>query len=347
MACKDTGLKAACAAAFVLVTATAYAHDVGELHVPSGASPALQSFLTHVRKEAIMQDTEVVTCTLSGGTKTKCVKFILKQEPSYEPGPWCPNNISDGPEAGGFWIDKGKVYDVDGSFVKNLAEFYNDPKWKMYDPKTGDVLVSRSFDACFGIARLDVWKQYYFHCAQCTPDQTLLSPLNTFFIPLNPVKAEKPTPLTNHPGAGVALNGVRFEGPAPLDAILRAYSIAPFDDCGGHVNPFGGYHYHFVTGCIENVGQADGHAPQVGISIDGYGIYKRLDMNGNEPADLDQCRGHQTKTLGYHYHAAALGENSIIGCHRGELGCVASPGTQVCDATKQSRPPPPVGNTRQ
>lgn len=34
-------------------------------------------------------------------------------------------------------------------------------------------------------------------------------------------------------GADVALDGVKLEGPAPVYAILGAYTIAPFDDCGG------------------------------------------------------------------------------------------------------------------
>ncbi|MEM8743662.1 MAG: hypothetical protein AAGF14_03395, partial [Pseudomonadota bacterium] len=131
----------------------ALGHDDGHLEIPAGASPAMQAFLAHVRGEAIMQKAEVVDCTLSGGAKTKCVKLVLKQSPDYEPGPWCPNNITDGPEAAGIWFKDGKVYDADGAFVKNLSKFYDDPKWKMYDPETGKVLVTGSFDACFGAAR--------------------------------------------------------------------------------------------------------------------------------------------------------------------------------------------------
>jgi len=323
---------------FGLLSGPLAAHEVKTLVIPDEASPALQAFLAHIRPEAIMQDSEVVDCTLSGGTKTKCVKLVLKQAPRDEPGPWCPDSIHSGPDAGGIWAKDGKVFDVDGEFIKNLAEFYDDPKWQMYDPVTGDVLVTRSFDACFGVARLDIWKEYYYYCAQCTTDQTVLSPIRTFFIPLQPVKADKPIPVSNQPGTGIALNGVRFEGAAPLTAILNAYNIAPFDDCGGHVNPYAGYHYHFVTECLETVGETDGHADQVGISIDGHGIYKLLNPAGREPEGLDECRGHTSQALGYHYHAAALGVDGIIGCSKAELGCVSSPGTQVCDASKPPKP---------
>ena len=328
------------AGVLALFAGPAAGHDEGGMHIPADTSPALKAFLAHVRAEALMQDPEVVECTLSGGAKTRCVKLVLKQAPAYEPGPWCPNKVTDGPEAAGIWFKDGKVYDADGAFVKNLATFYNDPKWQMFDPDTGDVLVTKSFDACFGAARPDVWKEYYYYCAQCEIDQTVFSPIQTYFIPLNPVKAESPQKLVGQPGAGLAMNGVRFEGPAPLSDILHAYNIAPFDDCGGHVNPFAGYHYHFVTGCVEAIGNPEGHAPQVGITIDGYGLFRQLDASGNEPGDLDACRGHHSDALGYHYHAAPLGVNSVIGCVTGQQGCVASPGTQSCDATKK-RPPPP------
>jgi len=322
------------------------AHDVTQLTVPGGASAALESFLAHVRPEAIMQDTEVTECTLSGGTKTECVKLVLKQAPRETPGPWCPDTIEDGPENSGIWFRDGVVHDADGAFVKNLAEFYGDPKWKMYDPATGEVLVSRSFDACFGVARPDVWKEYYFYCAQCTPEQTVFSPIRTLFLPLQPVPVSEPIVLTDHPGAGVSLDGVRFEGPAPINAILHAYNIAPFDDCGGHVNPYFGYHYHFATDCQDTVEQANGHAGLVGMAMDGHGIYGHLNTQGREPDDLDACRGHATDGLGYHYHANPLGVNRVIGCFKAELGCALSPESQTCDARLPLEPievplPPP------
>jgi hypothetical protein len=34
---------------------------------------------------------------------------------------------------------------------------------------------------------------------------------------------------------------------APVDAILSNYTIAAFDDCGGHINPFEGYHHHAAS----------------------------------------------------------------------------------------------------
>ena len=42
-------------------------------------------------------------------------------------------------------------------------------------------------------------------------------------------------------------------------------------------------------------------------------------LDGGEPTDLDQCRGHSDEVRGYHYHAASPGENMFIGCFHGEI----------------------------
>jgi YHYH protein len=300
-------------------------------------SEALETFLHAVDPKAVLQPAKVVDCTLSGGTKTKCAKIILQPKPKRT-GPWCPDFVSDGPEAGGFWIKDGKVFDVDGAFVKNLAEFYKNPKWKLYDPKTGKIKVTHSFEACFAAARPNVPLDYYDYCAQCEVDQVVTTTAVTYFIPIEPVVAAETSPLHEQPGAGVALNGVKLNGPAPYDDIVKARNIAPFDHCGGHANPYHGYHYHFVTDCAPIATEIEGHAPLIGISLDGYGIFRRLDGLGNEPKGLDKCGGHTVEGIGYHYHASPVGTNSIIGCFKAEIGCASPPGTATCDATKAHQP---------
>ncbi len=310
-------------------------------HSPQEASPALRTFLEALDPKAVLQPGEVVDCTLFGGSEAKCLKIVLQAEAAREPGPWCPRGIADGPEAGGFWVKDGKSYDVDGRFIEELATFYDDPTWQLFDPKTGRIKVTEDFAGCFAAARPDVPKAYYNYCVQCRPDQVVAAPSATFFIPLTPHAAKEPSPLLDMPGAGVALDGVRLNGPAPYRDIVKAYNVAPFDDCGGHVNPYHGYHYHFATDCLHKVAPEEGHAALIGIAIDGHGIFQRLSPLGAEPEGLDQCRGHVSEALGYHYHAAPKGVNSIIGCLVGELGCVAPPGTGACDATARQPFAPP------
>ncbi|WP_299409827.1 YHYH protein [uncultured Roseobacter sp.] len=86
----------------------------------------------------------------------------------------------------------------------------------------------------------------------------------------------------------VALNGVRIDGPAPADAILAAHTIAPFDDCGGHINLGVGYYYHAVNSRSKEVSAAVAdHAPIIGIAMDGHILHGQLDADGVESSDLD------------------------------------------------------------
>ena len=338
-----------CAAFIAAIAPYAFADD-GPTARPE-LSSALRGFLSHVSPNAVLDPGAIVECTLSGGAKTNCVRFVLQPDPAKEPGPWCPNTISDGAEAGGFWIKDGQVHDVDGPFIKNLSKLYDDPNWQLYDPETGRVKATTTFQGCFAAARPDVPREYYNYCAECTPDQAIAAPNYTFFIPVRPVLQDEPEPIRDIPGAGVALDGVRLNGPAPYQDIVRAYNVAPFDDCGGHVNPYHGYHYHFVTDCLHREQVAVGHAPMIGLSMDGFGIFRWLDALGNEPDGLDACGGHSDDLIGYHYHAAPQGTNAIIGCLKAQLGCVLEGGAQTCDATQPiSRPPPanllPSGSVR-
>ena len=116
---------------------------------------------------------------------------------------------------------------------------------------------------------------------------------------------------------GIAFNGVRFDAPAPVNVILAAYTLAPFDDAGGHINLAAGYHYHAANGKSKEIAQTDGHAPMIGYAIDGHGLYARLDTKGSESTDLDECRGHTDAVRGHHYHVDKAGANNFINCIKG------------------------------
>ena len=263
-----------------------------------------------------------VDCTLSDGTVTKCYQIVSKSTPTdHEMGPWCPDNISDGADKGGIWLENGEVYDVDGAFIENMATFYNDATWKMYDAN-GDIYTTETEDDCANAANPNVGAEYENFCVECLPSYvTDLS--QTYLIPVTPVKLTTAVSFGGGPGSngpsvrGIAFNGVRFDAPAPTDAILGAYTLAPFDDAGGHINLNAGYHYHAATGVSTQITQDDDHAAMIGYAIDGHGLYAQLDANGNEPTDLDDCRGHSDDTRGYHYHVAAPGSNSFIDCLQG------------------------------
>ncbi|MFB9054161.1 YHYH protein [Formosa undariae] len=285
-----------------------------------------------------------VPCTLSDGSSSDCYQIVTTSIPAdHNMGPWCPSNIEDGADAGGIWLQDGEVYDVDGAFIKNMATFYNDDNWMMYDDN-GDVYITDSEEDCINAANPDVGTEYENFCVECIPSY-ITNISQTWLIPVTPVyqtdaiyfvtdgggapeagDAQGPGPGdgagpeldSSIPSTrGIALNGIEFSAPAPTNNILSAYTLAPFDDAGGHINVHQGYHYHAATGYSIKVEQEDGHAALIGYALDGYGIYELLDESGVMATDLDDLRGHSDETRGYHYHVDEAGNNNFINGLRG------------------------------
>ena len=267
---------------------------------------------------ALVSEPIIVDCTMSDGTKTSCYQLEIAGVPAESKvGPFCPQSITSDATNSGIWLDgSGTVYQVDGEFILGLPTIYGDSNWHLYDSATGKVNITNTQEACEAAARPNVDVQYQNHCVECSLDYVGGGVSSTILIPVTPSRADTVGRITN---VGVSLNGVQLAAPAPVDAILGAYTIAAFDDCGGHVNPNDGYHYHAATGCTEAFDtQSDGHASLLGYALDGHGIYGMLDQEGNESEGLDECRGHSDETRGYHYHAAGAGENMFIGCFTGK-----------------------------
>lgn len=265
----------------------------------------------------------IVSKTLSNGTTADCYKIVSKGTPTDHPmGPWCPTNISDGADAGGIWLKDGNVYDVDGAFIKNLATFFSDSTWMMYDSSTGAVIKTKTQADCQAAANPNVGVEYKNFCVECLPSY-VASLTQTYYLPVSPVKLTNSVQFGGGPQStgpsvrGIAFNGVRFDAPAPVDRILGAYTLAPFDDAGGHINLGAGYHYHAANGKSKEIAQTDGHAPMIGYAIDGHGLFARLDTKGAETTDLDECRGHTDAVRGYHYHVDTAGANNFINCLKG------------------------------
>jgi hypothetical protein len=272
---------------------------------------------------AIDGDVTTVDCTLSNSVASTCYQFTLAGTPvEHDMGPFCPRNIADDASTGGIWLEDGEVYDVSGEWIENLSTFYNDSNWQLYDVSTGDINVTETQAACEAAARPNVAVEYQNHCVECDISYLEGEESSVVLIPVTPVRRSSPQQLDNRGKVGISLGGVTYDPPAPVDAILGAYTIAAFDDCGGHINPNVGYHYHSATGCAAEVDSADGHAPLIGYALDGYGMHAMLNDDGVEPDDLDECRGHEDTERGYHYHVAGPGENFFIGCFAGETGSV-------------------------
>ncbi|QCB45974.1 YHYH protein [Hydrogenophaga sp. PAMC20947] len=257
-----------------------------------------------------------VSCTLSGGTSTNCYKIVTHgAPPDHAVGPFCPTNTSS--SGAGMWIENGQTYDLSGEFIKNLATFYSDSNWKMYNTSTGAVTVTDT-QALFEAAAIPNTTLNNY-CVEGKMSYVGGGISRTLLIPVTPVPLSS-TASIDQEGVGVALNGIVMDAPAPVANIKAAYTIAAFDDQGGHINPHTGYHYHAATGASHQVASSDGHAALIGYALDGFGIFALNDTAGSEATDLDTCRGHTDSTRGYHYHVASPGENMHIGCFKGEQG---------------------------
>lgn len=129
-----------------------------------------------------------------------------------------------------------------------------------------------------------------------------------FSVPANPTAAAQPSCVGGE--VGILLSGVvvfnAFDAEG-RDAVAHEVQ----DECDGHPQKDGFYHYHSLSDCIEDA-STSGHSSLVGYAFDGYGIYGYYGEDGAEVVneDLDQCHGHthvvewegQMVEM-YHYHA--------------------------------------------
>ena len=128
-------------------------------------------------------------------------------------------------------------------------------------------------------------------------------------LPANPQLATAPSCA---PGAvGILLSGVVLFN--ALDASGRdAVAHETQDQCQGHPQESGVYHYHSVSTCVDNTTSTGAHSALVGYMVDGFGIYGRFGEGGKAltSVDLDECHGHTHEiewdgkmVTMYHYHA--------------------------------------------
>jgi len=121
-------------------------------------------------------------------------------------------------------------------------------------------------------------------------------------IPLKPVPAKEPMSAKTHFMRGaiaLAANGV------PIFNALNnrgddAKAFGELDNFGGHCGKADDYHYHDAPVFLE---KELGKGKPIAVALDGYAIYGYNEPDGTAPGKLDAFGGHETKALGYHYHA--------------------------------------------
>jgi hypothetical protein len=154
----------------------------------------------------------------------------------------------------------------------------------------------------------------------------------TLTLPANPTAAAQSNCVGGE--VGIMLSGVVIF--SAFDAEGRdapAHEVQ--DNCDGHPQVSGFYHYHNLSDCI--VDNAKGHSALMGYAFDGYGIYGYYGEDGAEVTneDLDACHGHthmiewdgQMVEI-YHYHATHEFPY-VVGCFHGTTAVRALSGAGV------------------
>ena len=246
---------------------------------PLGAQGLVAS---NFKNGALSQPIVEEACTLTDGTETTCYRVIVTGTPvDTVVGPFCPETTSTSAADSGIWLDGSNIYDADGQFILDLSTIYGDAQWRLYD-ESGKVNVTDSKESFQGAARPDVLDAYKYHCVEGRFEWTNTGaavPIS-ILVPVTPVKASSPV-STQGADLGVTINGLVIAPSAPVQAILKAYTIAAFDDCGGHFNPIEGYHLHAFTDCKGSAYDASVDDPNaetrlIGYALDGVAVFAPL-----------------------------------------------------------------------
>ena len=98
---------------------------------------------------------------------------------------------------------------------------------------------------------------------------------------------------------------------------------------------------HATTGCSDSTDDVpDGETALFGYALDGYAIHAPYDPSVEADAGLDECNGHETDELGYHYHANQVEENAVLTCFSGATTETAAGGPGGGGGARLDVPPP-------
>lgn len=261
---------------------------------------------------------ETVTATLEDGTSAECFQLTFSSNP-VESGPFCPETIDD---IGGLGFYDGAT---DPGFQVLKADLFNAMEADGYDIVDDDGNINID-DFNSGPVNQD-----FSYCLEAAPDNDLQL---TFLIPAVPKLASSNNDIDTIELVGVSIDGAPINGDPPSVANPGrevAGNIPSLDPCGGHNDPAGYYHWHFVAETMNQVLDANTitdvsctlieqvvDTKLIGFAKDGFPIY----AYGVEPDDLDDCGGRTAATTEYpdgtyHYVASNTDAPNVPKCLKG------------------------------
>lgn len=267
---------------------------------------------------------ETITTTLEDGSSSECFQLTFSANP-VESGPFCPTTID---EVAGMGFYDGATNPGLRVFA---AELLNDIEADGYNMVNDDGTVN--VDYFSGGTSSD---NSYCLEAPANDDLQLI-----FTIPTEPKLANANNEITEVELVGLSLDGVPINGnpPSAINGPERGgpggggteINFPSVDPCGGHHDPAGYYHWHFVPQVVNQVLEANGiteisctkitqtsGTQLFGFAKDGFPIYAYAD----EPTDLDDCGGRTASTDEYpdgvyHYVASTTVAPNIPKCLKG------------------------------
>jgi len=126
---------------------------------------------------------------------------------------------------------------------------------------------------------------------------------NAWRIPLHPVPAKESQTIKGRFLRGaiaLAANGIPIFNPQNNRGEI-SQEIGELDQWGGHCGRADDYHYHAAPLHLQ---ATVGKEKPIAYALDGYPIFGLTEPDGSPPGKLDECNGHTTSELGYHYHAS-------------------------------------------
>ena len=271
-------------------------------------------------------EAKLIDCTLENGSSTKCYELIFIANGVNDDGPFCPETIND---VGGMGIYDGQTNPGFQVMKRELFEAMENDGYDIIDDQ-GNIRIS-------DFSQQD--NQNFDYCLEPAIDDNLIL---KFTIPAIPEDLSTPNQIESVELIGVSLDGIPMNGdpPSVTTGQMGNGNIPSLDPCGGHHDPSGYYHWHFIPQSVNevlnayqiteisctNISQDAGALS--GYAKDGYPIYAYADSDGSEPSDLDACNGHFASTDEYpngvyHYHASKTEAPNMPPCIKG--AAVADP----------------------